>query len=65
MAPTEISAEKIAADLATDYRFGEGLDGITLSIDQPSLALQELFSRLDHLCGVFITAFNPQGTVQD
>jgi len=52
LVPTEFSADKIAAYLATDYRFGEGLDAITLSIDQPSPALQELFSRLAHHCDV-------------
>jgi len=34
LAQTEISAEKIAAYRATDYRFGEGLDAITLRIDE-------------------------------
>ena len=34
LAQTEISAEKIVAYRATDYRFGEGLDAITLRIDE-------------------------------
>ena len=65
MAQTEISAEKIAAYRATDYRFGEGLDAITLRIDQASPALLELYARLAHTRGVFITAFNPYGAAQD
>ena len=65
MAQTEISAEKIAAYRATDYRFGEGFDAITLRIDQASPALLELYARLAHTRGVFITAFNPYGAAQD
>ena len=34
LAQTEISAEKIVAYRATDYRFGEGLDAITLRFDE-------------------------------
>ena len=64
MAQTEISAEKIAAYRATDYRFGEGLDAITLRIDQASPALRDLFARFAHSRGVFITAFNPHGTAE-
>ena len=62
---TEISAEKIAAYRATDYRFGVGADAITLRIDEASSALQSLYVRLAHTRGVFITAFNPQGATQD
>ena len=65
MAHTKISAEKIAAYRAIEYRFGEGLDAITLRIDQASQALLELYARLAHTRGVFITAFNPQGAAQD
>ena len=65
MAHTEISAEKIAAYLATDYRFGEGADAITLRIDEASLALENLYVRLAHTRGIFITAFNPHGAAQD
>ena len=65
LAHTKISAEKIAAYRATDYRFGEGLDAITIRIDQASPALLELYARLAHTRGVFITAFNPHGAAQD
>ena len=65
MAHTKISAEKIAAYRATEYRFGEGLDAITLRIDQASPALLELYARLAHTRCVFITAFNPQGAAEN
>lgn len=63
LAHAEISADKIAAYRATDHRFGEGPDVITLRIDQASPPLQELFARLANAnaCGVFITACNPHG----
>ena len=63
LAHTKISAEKIAAYRATDYRFGEGADAITLRIDEASSALESLYVRLAHTRGVFITAFNPYGEV--
>ena len=63
LAHTKISAQKIAAYPATDYRFGEGAEAITLRIDEVSSALESLYVRLAHTRGVFITAFNPYGEV--
>ena len=62
-AQSEIPAEKIAAYRKTDYRFGQGVDLITLRIDTRSDALSRLYISSQSTCGVFITAFNPYGEV--
>lgn len=61
LAHTKISAQKIAAYPATDYRFGEGAEAITLRIDEVSSALENLYAWRAQTRGVFITAFNPYG----
>lgn len=64
MAHSHIPTDKITAYLATDYRFGHGLDRITLRIDTPSEALKRLYASSGYACGVFITAYNPLGQVR-
>ena len=64
LAPSEISAAKIEAYRATDYRLGEGADAISLRIDEHSEALALLFARAGYTRGLFITAFNPHGQAQ-
>ena len=61
LAHSDIPAEKITAYLATDYRFGHGLDRITLRIDARSEALKRLYASSGYACGVFLTAYNPLG----
>lgn len=64
MAHSDIPAEKITAYLATDYRFGHGLDRITLRIDTRSEALKRLYASSGCACGAFLTAYNPLGQAQ-
>lgn len=64
MAHSEIPAEKIEAYLNTEYRFGDGLDAVTLRIDRRSGELARLYATSGTACGVFATAFNPFGRVQ-
>ena len=64
MAHTEISAEKIAAYRATDYRFGEGFDAVILQVDLRSEGLARLYTSSVFTCGAFFTAYNPYGTAQ-
>ena len=64
LAHTEIPTEKIEAYLKTEYRFGEGLDAVTLCIDRRSEDLARLYASSGTACGVFVTAFNPFGRVQ-
>jgi Protein of unknown function (DUF3293) len=64
LAETEVSSEKIAAYMATHYRFGSGPDAVTLRIDIPSDELRRLYSEAGQTCGLFITAFNPFGQPQ-
>ena len=61
---TQIPAEKIQAYLKTDYRFGEGLDVITLHIERRSVELAPIYASSRVECGVFITAHNPWGQSQ-
>lgn len=61
MAHSEIPAEKIEAYLRTEYRFGKGLDAVTLRIDRRSEELARLYASSGTACGVFITAYNPVG----
>ncbi len=62
---TQIPAEKIEAYLKTDYRFGEGIDAVTLRIDVRSEPLARLYAPSGITCGVFITAYNPLGQACD
>lgn len=61
---SEIPAEKIKAYLDTHYRFGQGIDLITLRIDTHAEALSRLCASSGCACGVFITAYNPLGQSQ-
>lgn len=45
--------------LSANYQVMFGSDIITLSINQPSKSLSQLFTTSGHQCAVFITAFNP------
>ena len=61
MVHSDIPPDKLAAYLATDYRFGHGRDRITLRIDARSEALKRLYASSGYACGVFLTAYNPLG----
>ncbi len=61
MVHSEISTEKIEAYLETEYRFGEGIDAVTLRIDWRSEELARLYASSGAACGVFVTAYNPFG----
>jgi len=61
---TKISIEKISAYEATHYAVGSGSDAFTLRIGEFSPRLKDLFNVNKVSCGVFITAFNPFGSVQ-
>lgn len=64
LAHSKVPAEKIEAYRKTDYRFGRGLDAITLRIDVRSDALARLYASSGYTSGVFVTACNPFGQVQ-
>ena len=59
MAHSDVPAEQVEAYRKTDYRFGRGLDVVTLHIDVRSDALARLYASVGHSCGVFITAYSP------
>jgi hypothetical protein len=61
---TQIHPDKIRAYLATDYRLGHTDQDIVLTIGQRSERLAALFAVNGVNCGAFLTAYNPQGTVQ-
>jgi len=63
-AVTQIHPDKIRAYLATDYRIGHTSKDIVLTIGKRSERLAEFFAANSVDCGAFITAYNPQGTVQ-
>ena len=62
---TQIPAEKIEAYLKTNYRFGEGLDAVTLQINRLSAELARVYASSGITCGVFITAYNPLGEARN
>ena len=64
MSQTQISADKIRAYEATDYRLGHTKDDIILNIGKASPRLIELFKQNNVSCGAFLTAYNPRGTQQ-
>ena len=64
MTETKISAEKIRAYVATDYRLGHSNDDIILNVGKYEPRLLELFNENGVSCGAFLTAYNPQGTQQ-
>lgn len=57
--PSDVQAEQIAAYRRTDYRFGRGLDAVTLHIDVRADALARLYASVGHSSGVCITAYSP------
>ena len=59
LAHSDVPAEQIKAYRKTDYRFGQGLDAVTLRIDVPSDALAQLYASAGYSSGVFITAYSP------
>ena len=59
MAHSEVPAEQVEAYRKTEYRFGQGLDAVTLRIDVPSVALARLYASSGHASGVFITEYSP------
>ena len=61
---TQIQPDKIRAFLATDYRLGHTGQDIVLTIGQRSDRLAALFAAKGVNCGAFLTAYNPQGTIQ-
>ena len=56
---SDVPADQIEAYRKTKYRFGQGLDAVTLRIDEPSDALARLYVSSGHVSGVFITAYSP------
>jgi len=61
---TQIHPDKVRAYLATDYRLGHTSRDIVLNIGQHSARLVALFASSGVDCGAFLTAYNPQGTIQ-
>ena len=61
---TQISADKIRAYEATDYRLGHTNDDVILNIGKPSDRLAQLFNQHNVNCGAFLAAYNPHGTQQ-
>lgn len=64
MADSKIEADKVQAYRSTHYRVGIGPLAFTLKIDQRSEALARLYMSTGEACGVFVTAWNPYGTLQ-
>lgn len=56
---SKITTELIGHYLSANYQVMTGSDIITLSINQPSTSLSQLFTTSGYQCAVFITAFNP------
>ena len=61
---TQIHPDKVRAYLATDYRLGHTDQDIVLNIGKKSERLAALFVGNAVTCGAFLTAYNPQGTIQ-
>ena len=61
---TQIDLDKVRAYLATDYRLGHTVQDIVLNVGQHSVRLAALFASSSVDCGAFLTAYNPQGTIQ-
>ena len=63
-AATQIHPDKVRAFLATDYRLGHTSQDIVLTIGRRSERLAALFDAKGVDCGAFLTAYNPQSTIQ-
>ena len=61
---TQIHPDKLLAYEATDYRLGHTDQDIVLTIRKRSERLATLFALYGVNCGAFLTAYNPQGTIQ-
>jgi hypothetical protein len=61
---TQIHPDKVKAYEATDYRLGHTDQDIVLNINKRSEPLANLLAVNGVNCGAFLTAFNPQGTIQ-
>ena len=61
---TQIHPDKLRAYEATDYRLGHTDQDIVLTIRKRSERLATLFAVYGVNCGAFLTAYNPQGTIQ-
>ena len=61
---TQIHPDKLRAYEATDYRLGHTDQDIVLTIRKRSERLAKLFAVNGVRCGAFLTAYNPQGTIQ-
>ena len=61
MSETRISADKVRAYRATDYRLGHTTQDIVLAPGLRSDRLAALFASKSVTCGAFLTAFNPLG----
>ena len=61
---TQIHPDKLRAYEATDYRLGHTDQDIVLNIRKRSERLATLFAVNGVNCGAFLTAYNPQGTIQ-
>lgn len=59
-----IAADKIAAYRATHYRVCAPDKAFTLHIGIPSWELSQLYQATGASCALFITAYNPFGTMQ-
>ena len=61
---TQIHPDKLRAYESTDYRLGHTDQDIVLNINERSEPLATLFAFNGVNCGAFLTAYNPQGTIQ-
>jgi hypothetical protein len=61
---TQIHPDKLRAYEATDYRLGHTDQDIVLTILKRSERLATLFALYGVNCGAFLTAYNPQGSIQ-
>ena len=64
MGDSKIAPDKIKAYLATHYRIEYDGQPIVLTVGNHSAPLAALFADRRVVCGAFITAFNPRGTLQ-
>ena len=63
-AATQIHPDKVRAYLATDYRLGHTNQDVVLTIGKYSERLAAFFVGSAVTCGAFLTAYNPQGSIQ-
>lgn len=61
---SEISADKLQAYYKTHYRVFHPENPFILQIGTYSIDLQNLFQQTNHTCAIFITAYNPFGSIQ-